>query len=94
MLNVSLNTSNKRKGKQIFFFYSFRTQENGEIRGVFFCDAKSRRIMGYLLMQYVLIQHFGQTIMTCYVHQLLASTIMGKHQFLDVVYLMMKQLMQ
>jgi len=46
MLNMSLNTSNKRKGKTNISFYSFRTREDGEIYDVFFYDAKSRRDYG------------------------------------------------
>lgn len=36
----------QKKGENKLFFHSFRTSEDGEIRGVFFCDAKSRRDYG------------------------------------------------
>ncbi|XP_052203950.1 protein FAR1-RELATED SEQUENCE 5-like [Diospyros lotus] len=36
----------QKKGENKHFFYSFRTHEDGEICGVFFCDAKSRRDYG------------------------------------------------
>ncbi|XP_052187077.1 protein FAR1-RELATED SEQUENCE 5-like [Diospyros lotus] len=36
----------QKKGENKHFFYYFRTREDGEIRGVFFCDAKSRRDYG------------------------------------------------
>ncbi|CAH9088451.1 unnamed protein product [Cuscuta epithymum] len=36
----------QKKEENKHFFYSFRTYEDGEICGVFFCDAKSRRDYG------------------------------------------------